>query len=256
MNHFSNSKLYITIMAGGLSKRMNSHIPKVLHLIKNTPMIIHIIKQMIMLNPDKIIIVVPSKYHDLIKSTIENYIQIKSIQIKSIIYVEQPVSLGTAHAIKCTLPYLESGVNNIILNGDVPLLQCSTVKSIYEYYNLHKSQMLITAIDLSDPTGNGRVILNNNACPCKIIEEKDCDLGQKLITLVNCGIYIVTSDFLIKYIPLIQNNNVQTEYYLTDIVEIVSVDKKSCDLFILEQSQKNEIYNINTKEQLCAANNF
>ena len=42
------------IMAGGLGKRMNSDIPKVLHLLKNKPLIVHVIESALKINPKKI----------------------------------------------------------------------------------------------------------------------------------------------------------------------------------------------------------
>ena len=246
----SQNKLYITILAAGSGKRMNSDLPKVLHQVKNVPMIVHIIKQAILLQPDKFIIVVSDQNKELIKSAINNY-----ISGQNIIYVIQAKSLGTGDAVKCTLPYLEQNIDNMILNGDVPLLKYSTIKSIFKYYLLHKSEMIITGINLTNPTGNGRILLNNNLCPYEIIEEKDCNNMQRTVSLVNCGIYIVKYNILANYLPLIETNNAQSEYYLTDLVKIASKHQKNvCNLYILEDHQKNEIYNINTKEQLDLAN--
>ena len=43
----------ILIMAGGLGKRMNSSLPKVLHLLKEKPLIVHVIETAIKVNPLK-----------------------------------------------------------------------------------------------------------------------------------------------------------------------------------------------------------
>ena len=68
-----NPNLIVTIMAAGEGKRMNSNIPKVLHNFKGIPMLIRIIKEVLEINPFKIIIIT-GKYHILIKETIQNYI--------------------------------------------------------------------------------------------------------------------------------------------------------------------------------------
>ena len=44
----------ILIMAGGLGKRMNSDLPKVLHLLNNKPLIVHVIETALKINPEKI----------------------------------------------------------------------------------------------------------------------------------------------------------------------------------------------------------
>ena len=51
-------ELIVIIMAGGLGKRMQSDLPKVLHTINNKPMLVHIIEQAFQLSPKKIMIIV------------------------------------------------------------------------------------------------------------------------------------------------------------------------------------------------------
>ena len=51
-------ELIIIIMAGGLGKRMNSELPKVLHCIKGKPMLVRVIEQALFLKPSKIFVVV------------------------------------------------------------------------------------------------------------------------------------------------------------------------------------------------------
>lgn len=239
-------ELYVTILAGGVGKRMQSDIPKVLHQVKGEAMVIRLLNQIIKLDPAKIIIVV-GKFHIAIKNEIE-----KHINDNRIVYVNQPVPLGTGDAVKCTLGQFENNnIVNIILNGDVPMLQYSTIKEIYESYLQKQSKFLITSVNIDNPTGNGRIFKDINGNFKEIIEEKDCNPEQKLIKLVNCGIYICDSSVCLKYIPRINNNNSQNEYYLTDLVKIY-LDNPShkVDLFILPPEKEIEIYNINTKEQL------
>ncbi len=84
-----------------------------------------------------------------------------------------------------------------------------------------------------------------------IVEEKDCTDIQKLINLVNVGIYTAKNSILKRYIPLIENNNAQKEYYLTDIVKIyLKTETDSVGLIKLDKSKLGEIINVNTKEQL------
>lgn len=278
-------KLYITLLAGGMGKRMQSNLPKVLHEIKGEAMIVRLLKQVLLLNPDKILVVV-GKFRTMIQEEIE-----KHINNDKIVYVNQEEPLGTGHAVKCTLPEFEKNDNansvereplditlshtgqvmskgepfditNIVLNGDVPLLQYSTIKEIYDFYLANQSKLLITSINLSNPTGNGRIIIDQNKNFQEIVEEKDCSPEQKLVTLVNCGIYICSSLVLLDYIPRIKSNNAQGEYYLTDLVKIYrdageSSERSSnskgtnhVDLFVLPSDKYIEIYNVNTKEQL------
>jgi len=243
------NKLYVTILAGGNGTRMESEIPKVLHSVGDECMIVKLINQVALMNPTKILVVV-GKFRHLIRAEIE-----KKINDDRIVYVDQPNALGTGDAVKCTLPlFLDvslSGVTitNIILNADVPLLRVKTINEIYAYYMASSCKMLITSINLANPTGNGRIIIDSGVFK-EIIEEKDCNPNQKLITLTNCGIYVVDSKVLTEFIPLITNKNAAGEYYLTDLVKIYNGTGKKIDLFVLTPDKEIEIFNVNTKQQL------
>ena len=49
------SKNVIIIMAGGLGKRMNSDLPKVLHKINGKPLLLNVVQEAMLLNPIKIL---------------------------------------------------------------------------------------------------------------------------------------------------------------------------------------------------------
>jgi UDP-N-acetylglucosamine diphosphorylase/glucosamine-1-phosphate N-acetyltransferase len=240
------NKLCVTILAGGVGKRMQSTLPKVLHCVNGSPMIVRIIKQVLCLEPAKIIIVV-GKSKDLIKAEIEKYIN--DIRIE---YADQTQPLGTAHAVASTINLLDDNDTNIILNGDTPLLQWETINSIYKYYLESQTELLITSIKLDNPTGNGRIVVKNNTF--EIIEEKDCTDIQREIKMVNCGIYIMQSDMLKKYVMMISNDNAQNEYYLTDIVSIYNkYASKPISLFVLDPDKRGEVFNVNSKNELAIA---
>lgn len=235
------TKLYVTILAGGDGKRMGSELPKVLCPVKGEAMVVRLIKQVLKLNPDKIIIVV-GKFHQMIREEIE-----KHVQDERIIYVIQQTPLGTGHAVKCTLSEFSGEVDNIILNGDVPMIQSETVLQIYQKYLEEKVKLMITSISLAEPKGNGRIVKDALGLFQEIVEEKDCTPEQRQIKLVNCGIYIVKSSILQKYITMIGCSNAQNEYYLTDLVKLYD---GPVGLYELPAEKEMEIYNVNTKEQL------
>ena len=235
--------LNIVILAGGLGKRMQSDLPKVLHCVQETPMIVKLLTQVIKLNPSQILIVV-GKYKDIIQETINQYIQNDKIQ-----YVIQEPALGTGDAVKCTLPYLKDGSNTLILNGDNPLLTKELLQTTINKFHNSLHSLQISAIELDNPYGYGRVIVENGVFK-QIVEEKDCDEQQKAIKLINCGIYIATSNLLKKFIPLITNQNAQKEYYLTDIVKICTDQCIDIGLDTIDKNRELEVAGVNTKEQL------
>ena len=248
--------MIVIIMAGGLGKRMESEIPKVLHQVicpsditKSYPMIIHIINTSIKINVKKIFVIV-GKYKEIIKKTIEEYIGFNYL----IEYIDQEPALGTGHAIKCSLSLLlnYSNENALILSGDVPLISLSTLKGLEGEIN----KLLITELD--EPFGCGRILFNefNSNKIIGIKEEKDCNEEEKKIKLVNCGIYQIKVIDLINLIPLINNNNKSNEYYLTDIIGLMIEHSIPIETFVLEKNLQYEIKNVNTKKDLEELNNF
>jgi UDP-N-acetylglucosamine diphosphorylase/glucosamine-1-phosphate N-acetyltransferase len=240
--------LIVIIMAGGLGKRMNSTLPKVLHPISNEPMLVRVIKQALVLNPKKILIVV-GKYKNIIESTIKAF-----VDLNNILFVNQTEALGTGHAIQCCIPELVNYDNSnvLILSGDVPLLKSSTMLNLISKFNKVK---LMTSI-FDNPHGCGRILETNNLFD-RIIEEKDCTLEEKKINKVNCGIYAFNSNILCKYLPLLNNNNSQGEYYLTDIVEIIKKNENiNIDMYEISKDKQIEIIGVNTAEQLVELENL
>ena len=85
----------------------------------------------------------------------------------------------------------------------------------------------------------------------EIVEEKDCTEEQKKITLVNAGVYSISGELLLEYIPQITNNNTQKEYYLTDIVKIVKTKTNvNINVCIVDESENKYIRGVNTQKEL------
>lgn len=245
IKEYNNSDAAIIIMAGGLGKRMNSNIPKVLHKINNKPMIVYILEKSIRLNVNKIIIIV-GKYNNEIISTISEYID-KEIMRDKIEFVIQKEALGTGHAIQCCknilLKYKEI-VNKIcILSGDVPLIKIETIDLMLSKIN--HANILVSKVE--NPFGYGRIILQNNKID-KIVEEKDCNMEEKKIDIINSGIYSFNIILLLEYIDKIDNKNISNEYYLTQIFEILSRNNYDIDYRYLDNNI--EILGVNTIDEL------
>jgi bifunctional N-acetylglucosamine-1-phosphate-uridyltransferase/glucosamine-1-phosphate-acetyltransferase GlmU-like protein len=236
--------LYITILAGGQGKRMNSPLPKVLHLLHNKPMIVWLLETCLLLKPQKILIVVGA-HGSLIRDTIAQYVTADIIS-HLVIYCTQSSPLGTANAVSATLPYLETipYFNNLILNGDVPLLKVDTLQLIIQ----KRASLVVGAIHQPTPKGYGRIIMKDHKFD-RIVEEKDATEAERKLDLVNCGIYMVDRSVLLTYLPQITNDNAQKEYYLTDLIKYSPVK----DVVILPASKLDEIYNVNTAENLTRA---
>jgi len=236
--------LIITILAAGEGKRMNSNIPKVLHLIKGKPMLIHIINTVRLLSPIKIIIVT-GKYNDLIIETIKKY-----SYIYDLIFVLQKNPLGTGDAIKCCLTEYNNSENILILNGDMPLITVDILQQFINNSYINNTKINILTSKFKDPTSYGRIYIKDNIF-IKIIEEKDCSEDERKIQIINSGLYFFQSEILLQFIPKIDNKNIQNEFYLTDIVKIIKDETKLIiHTFQINESNNKYISGVNTQDEL------
>jgi UDP-N-acetylglucosamine diphosphorylase/glucosamine-1-phosphate N-acetyltransferase len=239
------------ILAGGLGKRMNSEIPKVLHHLCGKPMIIHIIEKVIKLNPKKIYIVV-GKYKDIIKETVDYYsigLSAETTTIINIEYVYQETAQGTGHAIMCCEESLKKESPNakvLILSGDVPLIGENTIN---ELINNKQKAVLLTTL-LNDPFGYGRIKKKENVFE-RIVEQKDCDEEEKQIVEINGGVYCIENKYITEHISKLSNENKSNEYYLTDLLEIIKNNEdETIQTLELKREKQYEIMGVNTPEQL------
>lgn len=237
------TKLIITILAAGEGKRMNSSLPKVLHIFNGKPMLVRIVETSLLLSPQKIIIVT-GKHDELIKKTLANY-----IDIIDLIFVNQTAPFGTGDAIKYCLPFYNNDSQVLILNGDMPLINRKILGRFIKNCTGYKASILVAKFN--NPTGYGRIVVNNTAKFVGIVEEKDCTEEQRKIKIINSGIYLFDGKILRDFIPMIDNNNTQNEYYLTDIVKII---RQNTDYMvytdIIDEYENKNISGVNTPEEL------
>lgn len=239
------------ILAGGLGKRMNSEIPKVLHQLCGKPMLVHIIERVIKLSPKKIYLVV-GKYRDIIKETIDYYKIGLSSQTTSMInieYVYQETAQGTGHAIMCCEESLKKESPNakvLILSGDVPLIGENTINQLIN----NKQKVVLLTTVLNHPFGYGRIKKIDNVFE-RIVEQKDCDEEEEQINEINGGVYCIENRYITEHISKLSNENKSNEYYLTDLLEIIkNNENETIETLELKKGRQYEIMGVNTPEQL------
>jgi bifunctional UDP-N-acetylglucosamine pyrophosphorylase/glucosamine-1-phosphate N-acetyltransferase len=207
--------LDIVILAAGQGTRMNSARPKVLHTIAGKPMLQHVI--------DAARVFDDARLHVVIGHGAEQVQE--AITDPAIHWVVQSQQLGTGHAVAQALPFLRQKATVLILYGDVPLVNPSTLKQLV--LSVEQDSMALLTVELDNPSGYGRIIRDaaqNIAC---IVEQKDASEEQLRITEVNTGIMAATVVQLSRWLPALDSNNAQKEFYLTDIIAMARADAVS-----------------------------
>ncbi|MFN6154726.1 bifunctional UDP-N-acetylglucosamine diphosphorylase/glucosamine-1-phosphate N-acetyltransferase GlmU [Anabaena sp. AL09] len=232
----------VAILAAGKGTRMKSNLPKVLHSLGGRSLVERVIESAEPLLPSRRLVIVGYQSQEV--KTAMN-------AIHGVEFVEQTVQLGTGHAIQQLLPHLEGYTGDLlILNGDVPLLRTETLNNLLQTHQENQNSCTILTAQLSNPQGYGRVFRNSECIVQKIVEDKDCTPTQRENDRVNAGIYCFRWPDLAKFLPQLEANNAQKEYYLTDAVtqvgKVMAVDVKDYQ----------EILGINDRLQLATANDI
>ena len=230
------------ILAAGKGTRMLSELPKCAYPFYCKPMIVYIINMCKKIQIDDICVVVGHK-----KESIENLLQDK------VKYAYQKEQLGTANAVLAAKDFLEKHNEGItlIFPGDMPLIDGDVINNLIREHIENNNDLTILTTQIKNPTGYGRIIRQDGQI-IKIIEEKDADDSVKAINEINTGLYCITTNLLEKALSKVDNNNNKGEYYLTDIVKILSGDKK-VKAYLTEYDFKltgiNDLYTLSLVEK-------
>ncbi|MGB1199703.1 MAG: bifunctional UDP-N-acetylglucosamine diphosphorylase/glucosamine-1-phosphate N-acetyltransferase GlmU [Thalassotalea sp.] len=229
--------LSVVILAAGKGTRMRSSLPKVLHPIADKPMVEHVIDAARVLNAENIYVVYGFG-GDVLKASISG---------DDLTFVEQKEQLGTGHAVNMAAPFLKDDENVLVLYGDVPLTQVSTLERLLAAKPANGMSLL--TVELTDPTGYGRIVRNNNEV-VGIVEHKDATPEQHKIAEVNTGILYANGKDLKTWLSNLSNDNAQGEYYLTDIIAACHSEGKV--IATAHPDSEIEVEGANNRVQLAA----
>jgi bifunctional UDP-N-acetylglucosamine pyrophosphorylase/glucosamine-1-phosphate N-acetyltransferase len=109
----------------------------------------------------------------------------------------------------------------VILNGDVPLIEVDTLRQLLA--DCAGERLALLTVDMPDPTGYGRIVRESGAVRA-IIEHKDASEAQRQIAEIYTGVMALPNARLKAWLARLTNDNVQKEYYLTDIVKFAVAD--------------------------------
>ena len=224
----------VIILAAGKGTRMRSSLPKVLQPLAGRPLLGHVIDTAKKLNADNIITIYGHGGEQVQAA----------FTAQKIKWVEQSEQLGTGHAVQMTLPVLPQDGVSLILSGDVPCINPLTLQKLLDA--TAETGIGLVTLTLPDANGYGRIVRKNGQIQA-IVEHKDATNEQRQIQEINTGIYAVSNAKLHQWLPNLSNENVQGEYYLTDIVAMALAD--GMQVASVEPEQAFEVEGVNDRVQ-------
>ena len=215
------------ILAAGLSKRMNSATPKVIHPLLGRPLLSYAIetaKSVASIPP----VVVVGFESEKVMSAIKEEVS----------YAYQTEQLGTAHAVLMAEAQLSGKVELVIVtSADMPLVSTKTLQRLVEMQIKNDGPMTLVSITGNESRGFGRILRDDSGNAMAIVEEKIATPEQLQIKEYNAGIYCIKAKWLWDALKKIRKSPVG-EYYLTDLLEIAVQEKETVTILTLTDAEE------------------
>lgn len=230
------------ILAAGDGKRMHSQMPKVLHELGGRSMLAYVLTAVAAAGADRLAIVVAPGQDKVVAEA-------KRLAPEANFFV-QAAPRGTADAVLAAKPAIAEGFDDILVAfADTPLVQPETFGKLRAPLAEPGCGVVTLGFEASDPTGYGRLILDQGALMA-IREHKDLSAGERDLTLCNAGLMALAGADCLRLLELIGNANAQGEYYLTDVVAAARARGLRA---MTVQAREDEVLGINDRSQLAAA---
>ena len=234
MEKTTQNAFHLIVLAAGQGTRMRSAKAKVLHEIAGRSMIVHAMAAAQALQPESITVVIAPGQEAVQEEVLKHAAEAQ--------FALQQKPLGTGHALAQALAFLPAQGTALILYGDTPLLRTQTLAMLLAKKDKKQAALAMLAMQLEDPAGYGRLVLRGEEIT-RIVECKDANPEEKLITAVWGGVLAADCAFLHEALLRIPVSDVTGEYYLTLLPEMaVAAGKKTlmADMPVVEASGVND----------------
>lgn len=208
-------RVKVVILAAGQGKRFGSPLPKVLAEVRGQPIVARVVNAVLQAQVTDRPVVVVGVGADAVKQALGAGCD----------YVLQEPQLGTGHAVAQCRSLLERKADVVlVLYGDHPLISASTIRELVEEHQQFDPIITMATVTVPDfaewrqPFTNfGRIVRDPLGNVQRIVEVKDADDAELKIHEVNPAYFCINAHWLWENVGKIKNDNVQGEYYLTDL---------------------------------------
>ena len=231
----------VIIPAAGKGSRLGGaadDLPKAMRACGGKPLLETVLESTAFISPEDTYIVVGYKKEDIIEYFGDRYN-----------YVEQTEQLGTGHAVLMCREQFDDFEGTVLVDyGDMPLFRYEDMKRMCELLENNKSDCIVMTAENPDLKLWARIIRDENGNFQRIVEGKDCNPVQARITELYAGITVYNSKNLFNVLEEIRPNNVQHEYYLTEVPEIMARKGMKVETYHIEDG--DDLRGVNTLEDL------
>ncbi len=229
--------LSVVILAAGQGKRMNSDLPKVLQPLAGQPLLKHVIRTARALKPENVCVVYG-----------HGGAQVQAaLTHENVDWILQAEQLGTGHAVMQAMSVIPDEHTVLVLYGDVPLIGAASLKKLTAVAG--EGALAVLSVNLDEPAGYGRIVRNSEGHVSAIVEHADASAAELNIREVNSGLMAAPAGRLREWLLGLGRDNVQREYYLTDVVAQAVRGGDRVDAVLAASAA--EVMGVNDKIQLA-----
>ena len=232
------SPIAVVVLAAGAGTRMKSALPKVLHPLAGWPMVRHVLENASRLRPARIVGVVAPGARDVAAAFAPHPTMV------------QRTPLGTGHATKAALPALKGHRGPVlVVYADAPLITTATLQRLVEACRKAKAAVGVLGFVAKDPTPYGRLIVRDGMLE-RIVESRDTDAAERAVDFCNSGVMCLDGGLIGSLLGAIKDDNVKSEFYLTDAV---AAARAAGHVAIAVDGEESEFQGINSRAELAVA---
>ena len=229
------------VPAAGKGKRLqkvSGDAPKAMFRVAGRPMLEVVLENIGFIQPQDVYIVVGYGKEQIISHFGERYC-----------YNEQTEQLGTGHAVMtCAEDFKDFDGNVLITFGDMPLFRRNELEKMCRQHEENGADCTLMTAENPSLTMWARVVRDEQGEFAAIVEGKDCTPQQAQIKELFSGVMVFNSRSLFEVLPQVGCANVQQEYYVTEVPELMVKQGMKVQTYFTPDG--DDLRGINTPEDL------
>ncbi|MHC4932706.1 MAG: NTP transferase domain-containing protein [Planctomycetota bacterium] len=212
------------VLAAGQGKRMGAPVPKVLIEACGKTLVEHVLAALEPLGASPVVVVHGHGGH-LVKEALDG---------RGLRFAHQPEQRGTGHATQCGLAALDEdpGGDVLVVCGDTPLLTTEALCGLVKEHGTRRRALTVLSAELPDPGQLGRILRDPaTGRLCAIREAADASAEEMAVQEINTGVMTIALEHLPGALARLTADNVQGEFYLTDLPGLLLADGLEVGVF-------------------------
>src|ERR1051326_509454 len=167
--------VYVLVLAAGQGTRMKSALPKVLHPVGGRPLLEHVLKTVTDLRSKRVAVVLGAG-----RDVVQDMLAERGWNKLHVVVQDKPQ--GSGHAVLCARSWLKPKKGSLlVVYGDTPLLTTQTLERLIDHHSISGNAATFLTMEVANPAGYGRMILDANGAVERIVEDKDATQEERAV---------------------------------------------------------------------------